>query len=112
MALTKKQEIVIKALADGLSNKDAAALAKMNEKSISKLKNDKNFTVSLALACADRLKGILPKAISKLEEIVTSDNPEYYTQQIQAIRMILEYSNIIALTDTGDSNIVVSVRYE
>lgn len=110
--MTPKQEIVVKALADGLSNKEAAALAKMNEKSICKLKKDKNFTIALALACTDRLQGLLPKAISKLEEIVTSDNPEYYSQQIQAIKMILEYSHLNALTDTDDNSVVVHVRYE
>lgn len=110
--MTAKQEIVIKALADGLSNKDAAALAKMNEKSICKLKKDKNFTVALALACADRLQGMLPKAISKLDEIISDDDKQYYPQQIQAIKMILEYSHLNALTDTEDNNIVVTVKYE
>lgn len=110
--MTPKQEIVVKALADGLSNKEAAALAKMNEKSICKLKKDKNFTIALALACTDRLQGLLPQAISKLEEIVTSDNPDYYSQQIQAIKMILEYSHLNALTDTEDNSVVVHVKYE
>lgn len=110
--MTKKQEILVKALADGLSDKEACALAGMNTKSIYKLKKDKQFNITLALACMDRLKGLLPKSIDKLEEIITEEDKSYYPQQIQAIKMILEYSNINALLDNDDNVIKVNVKYE
>lgn len=110
--MTKKQEMVIKALADGLSDKEACALAGINEKSIYRMKKDTQFNVTLAMCCIDRLQGLLPKAISKLDEIISNEDTAYYQQQIQAIKMILEYSHINAMMDTEDKNLAVTVRYE
>ena len=104
--------MLVKALADGMSNKEACAFAGLSEKHIYKLKKDAQFNVTLALCCVDRLKGLLPKAIDKLEEIITNEDTACYPQQIQAIKMILEYSNLTALLDTEDNKMCVTVKYE
>lgn len=110
--LTDKQMVAVKAIADGADNKTAAEIAGLSEKYISKLKGEAEFSHALALCCVDRLKGLLPDSITKLGEIIRTDDRSLYATQVQAVKTVLEYSRIVDLTETLPQEMSVTVRYE
>lgn len=110
--LTEKQQLAVKAIADGADNKTAAEISGLGEKYICKLKGEAEFSHALALCCVDRLKGLLPDSISKLGEIIRSNDPALYGTQVQAVKTVLEYSRIADLAQEVPSELTVTVRYE
>lgn len=110
--LTDKQQLAIKAIADGADNATAAKISGLGKDYIAKLKGEAEFSHALALCCVDRLKGLLPDSISKLGEVIRSNDPSLYGIQVQAVKTVLEYSRIADLASEVPNELTVTVRYE
>lgn len=110
--LTEKQQLAIKAIAEGADNETASKISGLGKDYIAKLKGEAEFSHALALCCVDRLKGLLPDSISKLGEIIRSNDPALYGTQVQAVKTVLEYSRIADLAQEVPSELTVTVRYE
>ena len=110
--LTDKQQLAVKAIADGADNTTAAQISGLGKDYIAKLKGEAEFAHTLALCCVDRLKGLLPDSISKLGEIIRADDRALYQTQVQAIKIVLEYSRLSSLIDDTPNDLTVTIKYE
>jgi len=99
MAMNEKQLGIVDALAHGKSYDEIVAEFGVSKPYITKVKKHPEYSLMFAVACQDRLKGMLPKSIAKLQRILDSDDPDLYRTQIQAIKMILEYSHIDVIAE-------------
>lgn len=113
--MTPKQEKALKVLLDGGSYKKASEESGLAYNTVLKLKDNPKFKKMLAMACMDRVKGLLPPSIAKLEEIIKSDDKNLYSTQIKAIQTVFEYSRMKELATIIDSEeekeITVNVKY-
>lgn len=110
--MTKKQLDIIKHLADGYTEEETAKLVKCSRQYVSKVQNERDYALTLALSCVDRLNGLLPQSISKLQEIITAEGTENYSVQVQAIRLILEYAKLNEIVPDKPQEMIVSINYE
>jgi transposase len=112
--MNNRQLEAIKLLANGLSNSAVAEQVGITEQYLSKLKKEKDFSLILALACIDRVKGLLPDSINKLSEIIKQQDPELYDTQLKAIKLVFDYSSLLEIgNDIKDDNgLVIEVKYD
>lgn len=110
--MTDKQLKAVKAIAEGATNKEASEASGLGEKYISHLKESSEFSHALAIACVDRLKGILPDSVSKLAEIIRSDDKKLYPTQVQAIKLVFEYGRLEDLQEKLPQEVNVNIKYE
>lgn len=115
MAMTKKQLEVVDMLSQGMKVTDIAKQLNVSHQYISQVKQHPEYSLTFAVACQDRIKGMLPKAIQKLERILASDDPDLYRTQIQAVKMILDYSHVDVVADAvrdAKQPKKVTIKYE
>lgn len=115
MAMTKKQLEIVEALAAGKNTVEVAKEFGVSKQYISQVKNHPEYSLMFAVACQDRIKGMLPKAIQKLARILDSDDPDLYRTQIQAVKMILDYSHVDVVADAvrdAKQPKKVTIKYE
>ena len=115
MALTKKQIEVVDMLSRGMKVNEIAKELNVSHQYISQVKQHPEYSLAFAVACQDRIKGMLPKAIQKLERILASDDPDLYRTQIQAVKMILDYSHVDVVADAvrdAKQPKKVTIKYE
>jgi len=115
MAMTKKQLSIVEALSQGKTAADIAKEFGVSAQYISQVKQHPEYSLAFAVACQDRIKGMLPKAIQKLARILDSDDPDLYRTQIQAVKMILDYSHVDVVADAvrdAKQPKKVTIKYE
>ena len=115
MAMNKKQLRIVELLADGASYDDIVKDVGVSKPYITQTKQHPEYSLMFAVACQDRIKGMLPKAIQKLERILASDDPDLYRTQIQAVKMILDYSHVDVVADAvrdAKQPKKVTIKYE